>query len=55
MVASSIALVVAANDAGVPWIAGTCTSTLNDEEEMAAWMAEQLPMIVRETRAQVAD
>ena len=54
-IASYKALVVAANDAGLPHVATTCTSILADEETMAAWLAEQLPLVVRETLAQVAD
>jgi ferritin-like metal-binding protein YciE len=53
-IASYKALIVAAEDAGLTQVAAACKGILRDEEQMAAWLAENLPMVVRETVAQAA-
>jgi ferritin-like metal-binding protein YciE len=53
-IASYKALIVAADDAGLTSVAQTCRSILQDEEQMAAWLDQQLPTIVRATLAQQA-
>jgi ferritin-like metal-binding protein YciE len=53
-IASYTALIVAAEDAGLTEVATACRRILRDEEEMAAWLADNLPMVVRETVAQAA-
>jgi ferritin-like metal-binding protein YciE len=42
-------LIVAANEAGHPKIAGVCSEILREEEKMAAWLEKKLPMAVQET------
>ena len=51
-IASYKALIVAAEDAGLTPVAEACRGILRDEEQMAAWLADNLPMVVRETVAQ---
>jgi ferritin-like metal-binding protein YciE len=53
-IASYKALIVAADDAGLTSVAQACRSILQDEEQMAAWLDQQLPTIVRATLAQQA-
>jgi ferritin-like metal-binding protein YciE len=47
-IASYKALIIAANDVGQPGIADACQGILQDEENMARWLDEQMPTIVRE-------
>jgi ferritin-like metal-binding protein YciE len=47
-IASYKALIIAANEVGQPAIAEACQGILSEEENMAAWLAEQMPIIVRE-------
>ncbi|MDQ3655384.1 MAG: ferritin-like domain-containing protein [Chloroflexota bacterium] len=51
-IASYKALIVAADDLGHPEIAEKCRTILQDEEAMAAWLDQQLPMVVRATLSQ---
>lgn len=51
-IASYKALIVAAEDAGLTQVSEACRGILRDEEQMAAWLSEQLPTVVRETMAQ---
>jgi ferritin-like metal-binding protein YciE len=53
-IASYKALIVAAEAAGLTQIATACQEILRDEEQMAAWLEENLPMVVRESLAQAA-
>lgn len=48
-IASYRALIVAAEEAGHPEIAEICSDILEDEEEMAEWLEQNLPYAVRET------
>ena len=48
-IASYRALIAAAEQLGHPEIAQVCQGILQDEIEMAAWLEENLPMLVRET------
>jgi ferritin-like metal-binding protein YciE len=48
-IASYRALIVAANEAGHPGIAAVCEKILEEEEEMAGWIEEHLPMAVEIT------
>jgi len=48
-IASYKALIVAAGELGHPEIAEKCQTILRDEEAMAAWLDQQLPMVVRAT------
>lgn len=52
-IASYKALIVAAEDLGHPEIAAKCRAILRDEEAMASWLDQQLPMVVRATLEQV--
>jgi ferritin-like metal-binding protein YciE len=47
-IASYKALIIAANDVGQSGIADACQGILQDEENMARWLDEQMPTIVRE-------
>ena len=47
-IASYRALVIAANEAGQPAIAEACQGILADEENMARWLEENTPALVRE-------
>jgi ferritin-like metal-binding protein YciE len=53
-IASYKALIIAAEAAGLPEVATACQGILRDEEAMAAWLDENLPMVVRESLAQAA-
>ena len=48
-IASYKALIVAADDAGLTTVAQACRTILADEEQMASWLDQQLPIIVRAT------
>ena len=48
-IASYKALIEAANELGHPEIAQRCQTILQDEEAMAAWLEQQLPIVVRGT------
>jgi ferritin-like metal-binding protein YciE len=48
-IASYRALITAADQLGHPEIARICQGILQDEIDMAAWLDENLPMLVRET------
>lgn len=48
------ALVEAANLAGEPDVARVCEQILRDEEDMARWLEDQLPMMVRDHMAREA-
>ena len=47
-IASYRSLIVAANDLGHPEIAEACQGILQDEEQMARWLEEQIPVVTRE-------
>lgn len=47
-IASYRALIIAANEAGQPSIAEACQGILQDEEQMARWLEENTPALVRE-------
>jgi ferritin-like metal-binding protein YciE len=47
-IASYRALIVAAEEIGQTGIAQACQGILSDEEAMASWLEEQMPIIVRE-------
>lgn len=51
-IASYRALIIAANEAGQAGIAQKCESILQDEIQMAQWLEEQMPMVVREALVQ---
>lgn len=51
-IASYKALIVAAGDAGLTRVAEACTAILQDEEQMASWIDQQLPHVVRATLAE---
>lgn len=51
-IASYSAIVTAARDLGEEEIAGTCEEILREEEEMADWLRENLPSVVRRGRLQ---
>jgi ferritin-like metal-binding protein YciE len=53
-IASYKALIAAAEDAGLTQVAEACRSILRDEEQMASWIDQQLPHIVKTTLAQEA-
>jgi ferritin-like metal-binding protein YciE len=46
---ASYRALIAAEQLGHPEIAQVCQGTLQDEIEMASWLDENLPMLVRET------
>ena len=47
-IASYRALVIAANETGQPSIAAACEEIIRDEEQMAHWLEENMPALVRE-------
>jgi ferritin-like metal-binding protein YciE len=53
-IASYKALIVAAEEAGLANVAAACRNILQEEEQMAAWLDQQLPTIVRSTLIQQA-
>lgn len=53
-IASYKALIVAAQQEGLTNVVTACESILRDEEQMAAWLDQNLPMIVRTTLNKVA-
>jgi ferritin-like metal-binding protein YciE len=50
-IASYKALIIAAQELGHTSIADACSQILQEEEAMAAWLDEQLPIVVREAVA----
>jgi ferritin-like metal-binding protein YciE len=53
-IASYKALIVAAQDAGLTNVVSACEGILRDEEQMASWLDQNLPTIVRTTFAKAA-